>query len=169
MEVTPAQIPGAEAVVESASAHGWEAALLAVIILAGAGLLGYLIRMWVHKSTEREDRILQQAVDREGRLAQRVSQLEDFVRTALLDALKESSRAVSAISDSAKEQSKALNDLNASIRETTHELSKQIQHLGESLLRLEKQMYDHDANVAMNIERAAKGYATAANSEQKVR
>lgn len=166
-----AQIPGAEEVIKSAvaSGRGYEAILLVIIILSGITLVGFLIKMWVTKSSEREDRILAQAVDREIRLSGRVTTLEDFVKTSMLTALTEVTKANITMGMAATEQGKAINDLTTAFREALHELSQKLASLGESLLRLEKQMADHDANVEHNVERAVSGYAQRLEKEQQVR
>lgn len=66
-------------VLETAASHGWEAALLAFLVLSIAGFFGWVLR-----------RILDDSQKREERLAMRVTNLENEIRTELFAQLRSS-------------------------------------------------------------------------------
>jgi hypothetical protein len=74
------QLPGADAAIQSAAQEGWAAVLLVVIVVAVFAFTGWFLRM------ERSD-----ARQREDRLANRITELETFIRTELVTELRRSS------------------------------------------------------------------------------
>ncbi len=72
--------PGSETALDAASKRGYEALLMAIVLLACIGLVGMLIRWFVHSMDTR----LKEGIDREARLAQRITTLETFVESTLL-------------------------------------------------------------------------------------
>ena len=72
-------IPGADAALKEASFHGYEAVVLVIVLLAMLTFFGMLGK-WFLKST---DRRLEEAAQREQRLAQRITTLEAFVENTL--------------------------------------------------------------------------------------
>lgn len=77
------QLPGADQAIASAAKEGWVAVLLVVIVLATFVTFGVVIH-----------RIMKEATDRETRLSLRLTGLEDFIHTVLLDALHENTKAI---------------------------------------------------------------------------
>lgn len=71
------QIPGADEAIAAASRSGWEAVLLVVVMLAVCSAFWLVMNKNMNEAKTREDR-----------LAARVTQLEDVIRTELLGALK---------------------------------------------------------------------------------
>ncbi|MHB8953554.1 MAG: hypothetical protein ACYC4U_11340 [Pirellulaceae bacterium] len=75
-----AQIPGADAAINSAAAEGWVAVLLVVLVLSGFASFGYVIKQ-----------ILADARERERALNGRIDELQGFIRTTLVGTLEEGS------------------------------------------------------------------------------
>lgn len=86
--------PGAEAAIQAASARGWESVVLVVVMLSVFALTGWLVRFWIAKATDREDRNAAQALQREERLAARVTELERLIHDQLMHALREATLAM---------------------------------------------------------------------------
>jgi hypothetical protein len=78
-----AQIPGTDQAIASAAREGWVAVLLVVIVLATFTTFGLVIKQ-----------ILNEASARESRLSERLTELEDFIRSDLLVALRENTQAI---------------------------------------------------------------------------
>lgn len=87
-------MPGADAAIQAASQRGYESVVLVVIMLALFTLTGWLVRFWISKATEREDRFAAQALTREERLSKRVTDLEQLIQDHLLTALGEAAAAM---------------------------------------------------------------------------
>ena len=110
-----AQIPGGDRAIEEAAKSGWEAVFLVVMMLSSFALFGYLIRVWVTKTAEREDSMLRQAIEREERLGNRINVLEDFNRNTLLEVIQNNAQVISAVSTQATESCKMLLDLREAL------------------------------------------------------
>jgi hypothetical protein len=82
----PTQIEGAAEAIKAAEARGWEAVLLVVLILAIVGFFGFILRQ-----------IIADAKDRERRLADRVTKLEDELRNELLTQVRLSTDVMSRV------------------------------------------------------------------------
>jgi len=78
-----ALIPGADEAIQSATREGWVAVLLVVIVIATFTTFGIVIH-----------RIMREANERELRLGSRIDELQEFVRTNLLQALHENTQAI---------------------------------------------------------------------------
>jgi len=63
--------PGTDTAIQAASQRGYEAVMLVITVLLVFGLMVWLVRFWITKATDREDRKLRQALIREERLAAR--------------------------------------------------------------------------------------------------
>lgn len=87
-------LPGADQAISSASERGYEAVVLVIVVLAVFGLMGWLVRFWITKASEREDRNAEQALKREERLAARITELERLIHDQLMTALKEATIAI---------------------------------------------------------------------------
>lgn len=111
-------MPGAEQAIESAAGRGYEAVVLVVILLSMFGLMGYVIRYWLQKAGEREDKTMSQAFERETRLSARVTDLETFVREKLIQALSESTKATLTISVAMADIVKTTTELRESLHST---------------------------------------------------
>lgn len=77
------QIPGADTAIQSAAREGWVAVLLVVIVLSTFVTFGIVIQ-----------RLLKEATERELRLGARIDELQAFIRTDLLQALRENTQAI---------------------------------------------------------------------------
>lgn len=102
-----AQIPGADEAIAAASRSGWEAVVLVVVMLTCVGFLVYVVRT-----------IMAQALAREERLSKRIDALEEFIRTTLVTALQDNTKAMLNTSVQAAESTKALSDLIESLHTT---------------------------------------------------
>ena len=78
-----AQIPGADEAIQSATREGWVAVLLVVIVISTFVTFGIVIH-----------RIMKEANERELRLGNKIDELQEFVRTNLLQALRENTQAI---------------------------------------------------------------------------
>lgn len=112
------QVPGADEAIRAAASRGWEAVVLVVIMISVLCLLGWIVKVWITRASQREDKILEQALAREDRLAKRIDALEDFIRTSLMDALHENTRAMLNISVASGEITKAMSDLIGALHTT---------------------------------------------------
>lgn len=111
-------MPGTEQAIQAATQRGYEAVVLVVILLSMFALLGYVVRYWLQKSSEREDKTMSQAFERETRLSARVTDLETFVREKLLAALNESTKATLTISVAMADVVKSGVELRESLHST---------------------------------------------------
>ena len=75
-----------EPVIEAAAKHSWEALLATFLAVAVVGLLVWLMKSWSEQAHQREER-----------MAKRIDELENFVRTTLLVALQDNSKALIAL------------------------------------------------------------------------
>lgn len=92
MQLLMGQIPGVDETVKEAARHGYEAMLLAVIVLGSMALFGWLVKAMMNRHLDTEKEILAEAKAREERLASRVTTLEDTIRIELLSVIKENSQ-----------------------------------------------------------------------------
>lgn len=86
-----AQIPDAADTIANANRYSWEAGLLALIVVSGFFSFGWLMKAIMQRHLAVEERTLQDAREREVRLAGRVTALEDLVRTELLALIRNNS------------------------------------------------------------------------------
>lgn len=101
-------MPGADAAIQAAAAHGYESVVIVVIMLSVFALTAWLVRFWIQKAVEREDRNAAQALAREERLAARVTELERLIHEQLMAALKDATLAMREQVSSAQALSQAL-------------------------------------------------------------
>ena len=85
-----AQIDPAD-VIQHASDYSWEAGLLALIVVSSFVSFGWMIKVIMQRHLSVEERILNDAREREKRLADRVTLLEDLVRTELISLIRSNS------------------------------------------------------------------------------
>jgi hypothetical protein len=94
----------AQKVVEQAASRGWEAGLLALIMLFVIVGAGYLIRF-----------ILADAAQRETRLTERLNRLEEYVQTTLLEEVRETRAALVASQTASKDMSAVVAKLSEAL------------------------------------------------------
>ena len=100
--------PGTEQAINSAVATGrYEAVVLVVIMITVMSFLVYLVRS-----------VMMQSNERESRLAHRIDTLEDFIRSQLMTAMAESTKAMLTISVSSAENTRAVVDLLEALHTT---------------------------------------------------
>lgn len=103
-----AQIPNADSAIKAAVDTGrYEPVVLVVIMLAVISFLVYLVRV-----------VMIQASERESRLSKRIDMLEDFIRTELMAAMNENTKAMLTISVSSAENAKAVMSLIEALHTT---------------------------------------------------
>jgi len=101
-------IPGIdEAIRSAASTNRYEAVVLVVVMVTVIAFLVYLVRT-----------VLEQANQREKRLGERIDALEAFIRTELMQALSENTKAMLTISVSSAENIKAVQALIETLHTT---------------------------------------------------
>ena len=121
-----AQIPGADQAVDAAMRSGeWTAVVLVVVMLGIIIILGWVVRTWIIKASSRDEKILDQAAERETRLAARVDGLEAYIREDLKEQhkenaaiIRENTKAMLTIAVQAAETTKALADLIEALHTT---------------------------------------------------
>ncbi len=91
MNLLAQAIDEAMRVIDTAAGHGWEAALLAVIVLTTFGAFGWMMKLVMMRHLEIERRTMDEARGREERLAARVSHLEDLIQTELMGMIRQNS------------------------------------------------------------------------------
>lgn len=102
------QIPGSESVIRAAAAtQRWEAVALAVIMLAVTAFLVYIVK-----------KLMDQALEREQRLCNRVDELEIYIRTTLMDVVKDHTRVMAALMISNEASVAIIKDLVSSLHST---------------------------------------------------
>jgi hypothetical protein len=75
-------------VIQHASDYSWEAGLLALIVVSSFVSFGWMMKVIMQRHLAVEERILNDARDREARLAARVTMLEDLVRSELINLIR---------------------------------------------------------------------------------
>lgn len=98
------QIPGVDESLKAASAEGWVVMLFVTIVLASFGTLGYLIRKTMTEAREREKEAYA-----------RINQLEDFIRTKMLDSLQSNSVVMEKMLAAAQSMCDAANEMSSAI------------------------------------------------------
>lgn len=126
------QAEGVDTAVKLAAQHGYESVVLVLIVLTVFSLFTWAIRGWIS-----------QAAERENRLSQRVTSLEDKITERLFTALDKSSEAI-------QSNSRGLENITAAIGV----LTTQITRLGDNLVRLDGKLTEHDERVPRLIEEA---------------
>jgi len=99
-----AQIPGVDESLKAASAEGWVVMLFVTIVLASFGTLGYLIRKTMTEAREREKEAYA-----------RINQLEDFIRTKMMDSLQTNSVVMEKMLAAAQSMCDAANEMSSAI------------------------------------------------------
>lgn len=79
---------------EVIKSSGWEAGLLALIIISAVGLIGFIVKWQLKQSSDRENKIATEWSEREDALSTRIENLEAFVQTKLITALENSTSAL---------------------------------------------------------------------------
>ena len=78
-------------VISHASDYSWEAGLLAFIVISGFISVVWMMKIIMQRHLAVEERILNDSREREKRLADRVTLLEDLVRTELISLIRSNS------------------------------------------------------------------------------
>ena len=73
-----------------AAKHSWEAVLLVFIIIGGCGTVAWLFKSWVAQAVLAQQDEAKRAAAREDRLSARITRLEEFVETTLMDTVRNS-------------------------------------------------------------------------------
>ena len=86
-----AQLPNPDTVIETATNHGWEAGMVAFILIGLAAAMTYVLKRQYDSATHerdkansREERILKANAEREIRMANRIDALEDMLSSRLM-------------------------------------------------------------------------------------
>jgi hypothetical protein len=127
--------PGTDAAIQAAAARGYESVVIVVVMLSVFTLTAWLVRFWIQKATEREDRNAAQALAREERLAARVTELERLIHDQLMAALKEATLAMREQVTSAQAITQALT--------TTHPCWWTAEKQGEVLAQAADRIAEH--------------------------
>jgi hypothetical protein len=87
--------PGTDQAINAAmqSGRGYEAVVLVVVFLGLLAFVGFVMRQWILRAQQHDDVMMAQAIEREKRLSDRVSELEKFIREELLKAIHENGKA----------------------------------------------------------------------------
>ena len=110
--------------VDKASARGWEAIILVMVMLGLIALTGFIVR-WLIRSM---DKRMEEAKDREDRMAKRLNDLENFVQTTLLRVINETSAMTANVLDAVRSLTSALNIRPCLF--TSEEIAKRKKELG---------------------------------------
>jgi uncharacterized protein YlxP (DUF503 family) len=110
-----AQISGAEDAIKAAAAsrEGWVAVLLVVLVLATYATFAYVVRT-----------VMKEARDREKESQARTDALDAFVRTTLVDALKQNSAVMSKMLEAAEAMIAAATEMSRAIAHCRGEQTK---------------------------------------------
>jgi hypothetical protein len=99
MDTTTMSPDDAVDIIQSASRHSWEAALIAALLLSVVALLVWIFKSLVAQAERRETALWSQAQEREGRLANRITVLETFINDRLMQRLEENTVAKNKLFD----------------------------------------------------------------------
>jgi Zn-dependent protease with chaperone function len=111
--------PGAEQAIQAAAESGrWEAVALVVVMLAIAGMMVWLVKLWITQASKREADTLAQAILREERLGKRIDMLEDYIRTTLKEATDNASKAMLTLNVSMSENTRVVSELIQTLHTT---------------------------------------------------
>jgi hypothetical protein len=83
-----------EAVSRAVETGRWESMGFLTLVLIGACVLAWLIELWITQASERENKVLEQAIQREERLGVRIDKLEDYNRDTLQGLVRECTQAL---------------------------------------------------------------------------
>lgn len=110
--------------VKDASAKGWEAVILVLVMFGLIALTGFIIRWLIYSMDKR----MEEAKDREDRMAKRLNDLENFVQTTLLKVINETSAMTANVLDAVRSLTSALNIRPCLF--TNEEITKRKKELG---------------------------------------
>lgn len=110
--------------VDDASARGWEAVILVLVMFGLIALTGFIIRWLIYSMDKR----MEEAKDREDRMAKRLNDLENFVQTTLLKVINETSAMTANVLDAVRSLTSALNIRPCLF--TNEEITKRKKELG---------------------------------------
>lgn len=91
--------------VKDASAKGWEAVILVLVMFGLIALTGFIVRWLIYSMDKR----MEEAKDREDRMAKRLNDLENFVQTTLLKVINETSAMTANVLDAVRSLTSVLN------------------------------------------------------------
>jgi len=106
MSILVAQVDQAAKALDAAAKEGWVAVSLVFLMIVIVGAFGFVARFILRSF----DRQLNAALEREARLAIRITQLEDFIRDTLLGIVKESHDAFSGVMNAIQSLQKSLDN-----------------------------------------------------------
>ena len=106
------QVPGAEEAIKAAANRGWEAVALVGIVISILSFTVWFMRQY-----------MQQATDREQRLSDRVTNLENFIRDNLLSEMKRNSETMVQVVSAAKDIELAANAVTQQLKNFSSILS----------------------------------------------
>lgn len=89
-----AQAAEASEVVRGAISHGWEAGLLAIVMVSAMGALSWVVKSWMNQAAARENSMRIEGGEREKRLGTRVDELENYIRVDLKEVAIQSREAL---------------------------------------------------------------------------
>jgi len=98
------QIPGVDEAVQAARPEGWVSILFVAIVVSSFATLGYLIRQTMKEAREREKEA-----------SARISHLEDFIRTKMMDSLQTNSVVMEKMLAAAQSMCDAANEMSSAI------------------------------------------------------
>lgn len=124
-------IPGVNEAVNAAGHHSYEAVVMVGVVCTVFALFTWAVKSWISQGAERETR-----------MADRVTTLEDKITERLFVISGDSCRAMNATGQSLAE-----------ITQVLKELRDQMEHISNSLAGLEALIKSHDAQVESNIKR----------------
>ena len=124
------QIPGGESVVKAAAeTQRWEAVALAVIMLSVTGFLVYIVK-----------KLMDQALEREKQQTKRIDDLENYIRTTLMDVVKDHTKVMAALMISNEATVATIKELVDSLHTTRpcfmagEQQSKMIDEIGNKIV-----------------------------------
>ena len=101
-------------VIEAAASHGWEATTIAFLMVIGVGTAAYVIRTMVMNDKTRWT----ESIEREKRLAERVTKLEDNQQTLMAGLVEKTATALSENADTNRDLKIAIDSWRKHIEES---------------------------------------------------
>jgi hypothetical protein len=134
----------ATTVVDKAAQHGWEAAMVALTLVSCLVLFGFVIRHMLKNQTDQTNKTLEEAKNREERLAARVDKLEKVIEDDLMTMANRSIESITSATEVNRELVSSFKRLEAVVVEshrTTAELCATLRSrpcAAEELIKLEE-------------------------------
>jgi hypothetical protein len=88
LQLLAQQLPDPTQVINAATSQGWQSGLLAIIIIIALTSIGWILKHLITTGYEREKTLALRTDERETAHNKRVSELEDYIKVRLIEAIQ---------------------------------------------------------------------------------